>query len=264
MSTVSLPRSAPRRVRAAPAKAPLPLGTLAANGALAVLGASATWAAGRSPFTTTAAWAGPAEWRLAASLALGLALGAISHGITRVVLARYAWARTLADDLVPSIRSAPTRTLCALAFASGVSEELFFRGLLVPLVGASAAALAFGLIHRARGDVQLPYTVWATLMGLAFGAVFVATGHLAGAIVAHALSNLLNLKLLRDRLSPEGDARQGPEAAANRSPSARVRPSSSASVRSAASVPSSIPASSASRSTCSRLVRSSRSRSASS
>lgn len=250
-------------MRAEPAPAPLPLGTLAANGALAILGAVAAWADGRSPLTTSALWSASSGWRLAASVALGLALGATSHGVTRVVLARYRWARTLADDLVPAVRSAPTRTLWALALASGVSEELFFRGLLVPLVGVLASALAFGLIHRARGEVQLPYAVWATLMGLTFGAVFVTTGHLAGAIVAHALSNLLNLKLLRDRLARGGSPPQPLPVPASRSPSARARPSSSASVRSAASVPSSVAASSASCSTYWRPTRSRRSRSAS-
>jgi membrane protease YdiL (CAAX protease family) len=39
---------------------------------------------------------------------------------------------------------------------------------------------------------------WATAMGLLFGTVFVATGSLAGAVVAHAAINLYNSRFLRD------------------------------------------------------------------
>ena len=60
------------------------------------------------------------------------------------------------------------------------SEELFFRGLLATTIGLIASSLAFGLLHQMRGRVRWVWAGWATVMGLLFGALFLATGSLLG------------------------------------------------------------------------------------
>jgi membrane protease YdiL (CAAX protease family) len=77
----------------------------------------------------------------------------------------------------------------------------------VPLVGVVLSALLFGALHQVRGPGRWAWMAWATVMGLLFGAVFDATGSLAGPIVAHAMINAANLRFLRDH-DPEAPPRQ--------------------------------------------------------
>jgi hypothetical protein len=85
-----------------------------------------------------------------------------------------------------------------MAIASGLGEELFFRGWLTPYVGVLASAVAFGAVHQVRGRARWAWAAWAAVMGLAFGSIYRLTGNLAGPIVAHVTVNALNLRYLRD------------------------------------------------------------------
>ena len=77
----------------------------------------------------------------------------------------------------------------ALAAATSLSEELFFRGALLPLVGVWGQALLFGLLHPAplRG---WSYTAYTFVAGLAFGYATLLTGSLWAAGLAHFVINL--------------------------------------------------------------------------
>jgi membrane protease YdiL (CAAX protease family) len=86
----------------------------------------------------------------------------------------------------------------AIGTASAAGEELLFRGLLVPAAGVIASSLLFGALHQVRGPGRWAWMAWATVMGLLFGGVFVATGSLVGPMVAHAAINCANLRFLRD------------------------------------------------------------------
>jgi membrane protease YdiL (CAAX protease family) len=81
---------------------------------------------------------------------------------------------------------------------SGLGEELFFRGFLVPVIGVAAQAAIFGLAHQLRGPSRWVWVGWATLVGLCLGLVFALTGSLVGPIVTHVLVNGYNLAFLRD------------------------------------------------------------------
>jgi membrane protease YdiL (CAAX protease family) len=85
-----------------------------------------------------------------------------------------------------------------LAAATAVSEELFFRGVLLSLIGVWGQALAFGLLHPAtrRG---WGYTAFTFIAGLAFGYATVATGSLWAAILAHFIINLQGFLEVRRR-----------------------------------------------------------------
>jgi CAAX protease family protein len=82
-----------------------------------------------------------------------------------------------------------------LAICSGISEEIFFRGVLQREVGIVAASALFGLLH----PLGVAYVIWAGTVGAGLGALFVVTGSLAAPAAAHAVYNLLALVYLRRR-----------------------------------------------------------------
>ncbi len=169
-----------------------------AYGTLGAVGAFVALALGHDPWATTA-WL-PVEGAFAAgvSVGLGLAVAAVTVAATRSMVARAAWARELHADLRPVVHGADDAVIFLTAMASGVGEELFFRGMLVPLVGAWLSAAAFGLLHQVRGRARWAWAAWAAIMGMVFAAIFQLTGHLEGAIVAHVAINTANLRFLRD------------------------------------------------------------------
>jgi hypothetical protein len=183
------------------------LGAVAPLAVYALLGAVGGGAAAllrQNPFVAPHAWLGTTGVSAALlSAGLGTILGALTVMATHEVVRRAAWARALHADLRPVVRDAGGATLALAALASGLAEEVLFRGVLVPVVGVAASSLAFGLLHQVRGRARWAWMAWATLMGLLFAAVLLATGSLVGAVVAHVWINAHNLRFLRDAdLSP--------------------------------------------------------------
>lgn len=83
-----------------------------------------------------------------------------------------------------------------LGLLPGLSEELLFRGVMIPAFGSGVVAIAlssilFGILHTS-GIQQWPYVVWATVVGLILGIVAVVTGNLLIPIVAHVCTNLVS------------------------------------------------------------------------
>jgi uncharacterized protein len=175
-------------------------GPVLVYGALSLVAIGAALARGQSPIETDAWVPLPGGGALGhlASLAGGLALAFATVRATRHFVKRWGWARALHNDLRPAVRHAGMTTIVILGVASAASEELFFRGLLASTFGVIASSLAFGLLHQMRGRVRWVWAGWATVMGLLFGALFVATGSLLGPLLAHAAINVANLRFLRD------------------------------------------------------------------
>ena len=78
----------------------------------------------------------------------------------------------------------------------GLSEELLFRGVMLPSIGMNlfgivVSSLCFGVLHLS-GLQQWPYVVWATLVGFLLGFSALATGNLLVPVVAHILTNLVS------------------------------------------------------------------------
>ncbi len=168
-----------------------------AYGGLGALGATLAEACGQSPLTTEA-WAHTSGWvGLLASLAFGGLIAFVTVRVTRVV-GSARWARTLHLDLRPVAYGLDDTAILLMAIASGLGEELFFRGWLTPLVGVLASSAAFGVLHQVRGRARWAWAAWAAVMGVAFGSVYKLTGNLAGPIVAHVTVNAVNLRYLRD------------------------------------------------------------------
>ncbi|OKH24126.1 abortive phage infection protein [Hydrococcus rivularis NIES-593] len=86
-----------------------------------------------------------------------------------------------------------------LGLLPGLSEELLFRGVMLPALGLDLTAvifssLLFGILHLS-GRQQWPYVVWATVVGFALGYSAWMTGNLLVPIVAHILTNLVSSSL---------------------------------------------------------------------
>ncbi|MFM7408892.1 MAG: lysostaphin resistance A-like protein [Cuspidothrix sp.] len=78
----------------------------------------------------------------------------------------------------------------------GLSEELLFRGVMLPALGGDfialiVSSLCFGVLHLS-GSQQWPYVVWATMIGMILGYGALLSGNLLLPIVAHIVTNLLS------------------------------------------------------------------------
>ena len=128
-------------------------------------------------------------------LGLGIAVGiTISSSIIYRLWPAY---RTSADfylELV--IKPLVWPDLIWLGLLPGLSEELLFRGVMLPALGFNSAAvvissLLFGVLHLS-GAQQWPYVVWATIVGLVLGFSALATANLLVPIVAHIATNFVS------------------------------------------------------------------------
>jgi uncharacterized protein len=86
-----------------------------------------------------------------------------------------------------------------LGLLPGLSEELLFRGVLLPSIGYNwvgviLSALCFGLLHT-NSRQQWPYALWASVVGLVLGMALLQTGNLAVPIFAHICCNIFSASL---------------------------------------------------------------------
>jgi membrane protease YdiL (CAAX protease family) len=170
-------------------------------------------------FTVPAAYgfgAGHAPLVLLGWCAAALAFGGLVVLSTRVLVRRTLWARRLHLTLRAALLGLPPSRIALLALLSAGAEELLFRAAMVPSVGVWVSAVIFGLLHVAPG-AGFAWSLWATVMGVCFGALFLASGSLWPPLLAHALINYENmhyicnydpLPLHMDRLPPQGSRRE--------------------------------------------------------
>jgi uncharacterized protein len=83
-----------------------------------------------------------------------------------------------------------------LGLLPGLSEELLFRGVMLPEFGPNwegivISSLCFGALHMSNRH-QLPYVAWATVVGGVLGFSAVWSGNLLVPIVAHVSTNLIS------------------------------------------------------------------------
>jgi membrane protease YdiL (CAAX protease family) len=138
----------------------------------------------------------PTAARLVVGPALGVALGLAVVAMTRLETRRFQWARELQASFRDLLGPLSAREIVILALASSIGEELLFRGALLPWLGIWVQAIVFALLHVGPGRRFLPWTIHAFALGLAFGALALATGNLGGPIAAHFTINFLNLRYI--------------------------------------------------------------------
>ena len=126
---------------------------------------------------------------------LGLAVGiTISSGIIYRLWPSYRRSADMYLELV--IKPLMWTDLIWLGLLPGLSEELLFRGVMLPALGLNIAAVAlssvlFGVLHLS-GAGQWPYVVWATIVGFALGYCALMTGNLLVPVIAHITTNLVS------------------------------------------------------------------------
>lgn len=131
------------------------------------------------------------------NLLLGVALGlgiSISSGIVYRLWGKYRQSADLYLELV--LKPLTFLDLIWLGLLPGMSEELLFRGVMLPafglnMLGLSISSICFGVLHLS-GKNQWPYVVWATIIGFVLGFSALATGNLLVPIVAHIITNLIS------------------------------------------------------------------------
>lgn len=138
----------------------------------------------------------PLHWK-GIALPLGLTIGLGVTAASSIVYRLWPAYRKSANfylQLVLKPLSWPD--LIWLGLLPGLSEELLFRGVMLPAVGLNAiglvvSSLLFGILHLS-GPQQWPYVVWATTVGFLLGYSALATGNLLVPIVAHIVTNLVS------------------------------------------------------------------------
>jgi membrane protease YdiL (CAAX protease family) len=136
----------------------------------------------------------------------GVALGLALVGMSRWSSGRFGWARRLDENFRELLGTLTPGAAAFMAAMSGVAEELWFRGVLLRIAlpsgadastGAVIAAVVissviFGALHVGPDRTYLPWTAFAVVVGLLFGAVTVWTGDVTAAVLAHVTVNYFN------------------------------------------------------------------------
>lgn len=93
----------------------------------------------------------------------------------------------------------------AVAFLPGVSEELLFRGGLLPLFGfdwksALVVAAIFGILHLGSGR-KYSFVIWATFIGFIYGYATILSSSILVPMASHAMNNLVGGILWRSNVT---------------------------------------------------------------
>lgn len=191
-----------------------PVVAAAFEGGLVVVALAAGWALGQPPLETL-------EWTWSAA-AWGCVAAAGPLALLWLCL-RWRWRPIerlvkVVDRLVlPLFQSCRPVEIAIIAFLAGLGEEMLFRGVVQAAVadwtggnagvwfGLLAAALLFGFAHL----ITPAYGVFAALIGLYFGALWLWTGNLLAPVVAHAVYDFFALLYLRRRDNREPPNKPG-------------------------------------------------------
>lgn len=138
----------------------------------------------------------PVEWTSLSMLAgLGLGLGiTAASSLLYQIWPNYRQSAEYYLELV--IKPLALPDLIWLGLLPGLSEELLFRGVMLPSLGLTwfgllLSSLCFGVLHFS-GSQQWAYVVWASIIGSVLGLSAMLTGNLLVPIVAHITTNLIS------------------------------------------------------------------------
>jgi membrane protease YdiL (CAAX protease family) len=171
------------------------------EGGLAVLAVCIGWAIDRPALATFHFDAAGLGWGAAAVLPplvlLWLCMKSKWPAFARIM-------RVLDDLFIPLFRQCRLSELLIIAVLAGLGEEMLFRAIIQGwlsdtvggtygiAVGLAVAAILFGLMHI----ITPTYALLAGLIGLYFGAIWLATGNLLVPITSHAIYDFIALAYL--------------------------------------------------------------------
>jgi len=138
------------------------------------------------------------SWRWSPQdFSLGLGLGLCITGFSSLIYQYWSSYRRSANYYLEVIlKPLVLPDLIWLGLLPGLSEELLFRGIMLPGLGMSHLAvilssLCFGILHLSNSQ-QWSYVIWATIIGLLLGYSAILSGNLLVPTVAHIFTNLLS------------------------------------------------------------------------
>ena len=93
------------------------------------------------------------------------------------------------QNVLDKITDLPVFLLVFAVIAAPISEEMFFRALLVPRIGVIPSSIAFGLVHFSYGSIV--EIVGAFLIGIIFAVMYKKSKSITPSLVTHIIYNLL-------------------------------------------------------------------------
>lgn len=139
------------------------------------------------------------------SCILGCGAGLLLVAGSRVATSRFQWAKTLGHEFGRVLGPMTCRQIVLLGLASGIGEELLFRGVIQPWLGLWPATIIFGLLHVGSNAKFVPWTILALLAGLLFGLLLIFTHTVAAPMCAHIIVNVLNLRAIAKQRTKKMD-----------------------------------------------------------
>lgn len=139
---------------------------------------------------------------------LGAVVGIVVVLASNVLDKKAEWARRLGEEFGRTLGPLSTAEAFVFALASGIGEELLFRGFLQQILteavfsgaaadwlGLVATSVVFGLLHIGPDIKKFwPWTAMAVILGAGFGWMYLYTGNVLAPIVAHFTINFFNLQ----------------------------------------------------------------------
>ncbi len=149
-------------------------------------------------------WDGQLPWSvpgasplpLAVRIVAGVVVGLAAVGASRWWIGQSERASRLSEELGRMLGPMSASAAWGLALASGVGEELLFRGAAQPALGIVLASLLFAAVHYLPGPGLWIWSLYALAAGLVLGGLFEWTGDALAPVVAHAVLNGVNLNWL--------------------------------------------------------------------
>ena len=130
-------------------------------------------------------------------LLIGVALGLTITGLSSLAYRFFPLYRKSANYYLEIVlKPLALPDLIWLGLLPGLSEELLFRGVMLPALGFDhlaviVSSICFGVLHL-NAPGQWAYVAWATIVGVILGYSAFLTGNLLVPIVAHVVTNLVS------------------------------------------------------------------------
>ena len=118
------------------------------------------------------------------------------HFLSRWSVGHWSSLKQSAHELNCWIGEMKNIQILIISLASGVGEEIIFRGWLLNEIGLISSSLVFGVVHWPPNKHWRFWPFFAFSMGMILGLLCIWSDTLIYAIVVHVGINLLNLRLL--------------------------------------------------------------------
>jgi membrane protease YdiL (CAAX protease family) len=137
-------------------------------------------------------------WSVLAALPSAVMIGLLESPLRQRVRWLQAFHELLTTSFAAFLGALRWPEMVILSGLAGLSEEVFFRGVLQQEIGIVFASLVFGMLHA----ISLPYMVWATLMGGYLGWLLHVTQTLWIPILTHTIVDIVGLWYIRWSATP--------------------------------------------------------------